>query len=83
MDVDDFVFVTPDKVRREDLHESRQDKKINLVVIQQLEGALLRFGTIRPGNHEKRHAPRPRQRFQIPAIGQNERRLGLEAARFR
>ena len=36
MNVDDLVLVTPDHVRREDLHEPRQHHKIDLQPLEQL-----------------------------------------------
>jgi len=49
MDVDDLVFETPDKVRRENLHEPREHDKIDFVFVQDLERAALRGGAVFPG----------------------------------
>ena len=81
MYVDDLVFVTPDKVRRENLHEPREHDEINFVVVQHSERAVLRVGAVFPRNDEKRHAVALCHRLQIAAVGQEERRLGIEPAR--
>jgi hypothetical protein len=48
MDVDDLVFVPPDKVGRQDFHEPRQHDINNFVLLQQFERGLLGLGTILP-----------------------------------
>src|SRR2546422_9809261 len=78
--VDDFAFVTPDKVRRENLHEPREHDEIYFIVAQHSERAVLRVGAVFPGNDEKSHAVTSRRRLQIAAVGQNERPLGIEPA---
>src|SRR5258708_6179401 len=36
MNVDDLVFVAPDKVRRQNLHKAGQDEEVDLVFVQKL-----------------------------------------------
>ena len=48
MDIDDFVFVPPDEVRREDFHEPREDDEINLVRFQLGERLFFRFRAVLP-----------------------------------
>src|SRR5262249_5851188 len=41
MNVDDFVFVAPNEIRREDFHESGKDDKIDFITVQNFQSFLL------------------------------------------
>jgi len=79
MDVDDFVFVAPHEVGREDLHEPGQHDEIDLVFLQQFEGRLLGTVAVFPVQVGKRQLVRFGAGAEIGVIADNEGGFGGEA----
>ena len=75
MNVDNFVFVAPNEIGRENFHETGQNNKIDFVLVQYLQGLLLGCEAVFPRNLDERQAALARKRFQLAAIGQDEGRF--------
>jgi len=79
MNVDDFVFVTPHDVGREDFHEAREHDEINLVLFKQAQtpGARPARGhSTDTGTNGNLFFPCVRRK--VGAVGNHEHGVGLE-----
>ena len=68
MNVDDLVFETPNKIRRQDFHEASEHDKIHFALLENLQHFLLGLGPIRPRQIMKRQPGLLRLRLQIAVI---------------
>jgi hypothetical protein len=80
MNVDDLVFVTPHKVRRENFHEAREHDKINLVFFEQSQRLALGWRAVVPRNVRERQFVFSRERRVVGAVGNHEQGIGFELA---
>ncbi len=69
MNVDDFIFVTPNEVRRQNFHEPREHNVINFVVSQQSERLLFRRAAIIPWDILERDFEILAHRCEFAAVG--------------
>src|SRR5436190_19014321 len=72
MNVDDLIFVAPNEIGREDLHEARQNQEIDLMLLDQTEGIGLRLQAVLPRDFNEGQPCLRRQRLEIVAIRQHE-----------
>ncbi len=76
MNVDDFVFVAPHEVRRENFHEPRQHDEINLPLVKQFQRLRFRLRAVFPRNADERQAEFFGHRFEIGPVADDEREIG-------
>lgn len=76
MDVDDLVLKPPRDVWRKNLHEPREDQKIDFVFFEQLQQSFLRPGALVPGDHVKRQLVLFCERFEVGPITDDQHRFG-------
>src|SRR5262249_4556048 len=68
VNVDDFVFVPPHEIRRQDLHEPCQHDKVDFIFVEGLERCQLALQTVFPRNVNKREPGFARERFEVASI---------------